>query len=52
MTFTRVRVATTMSTSMRQLETSRVDMIVLTFCVVGSYALSNRMFDVWVTSGQ
>ncbi len=23
--------------------------VVLTFCVVGSYALSNRMFDVWVT---
>ena len=22
--------------------------IVLTFCVIGSYALSNRMFDVWV----
>ncbi len=22
--------------------------VVLTFCVVGSYALSNRMFDVWV----
>ncbi|MDA0285401.1 MAG: tripartite tricarboxylate transporter permease [Planctomycetota bacterium] len=22
--------------------------VILTFCVVGSYALSNRMFDVWV----
>ena len=25
--------------------------VVLTFCVVGSYALSNRMFDVWVMLG-
>ena len=22
--------------------------VILTFCVVGSYSLSNRMFDVWV----
>ena len=22
--------------------------VIFTFCVVGSYALSNRMFDVWV----
>ncbi|MBG86295.1 MAG: hypothetical protein CMO80_05275 [Verrucomicrobiales bacterium] len=25
--------------------------IILTFCVVGSYALANRMFDVWVMLG-
>jgi putative tricarboxylic transport membrane protein len=25
--------------------------IILTFCVVGSYALSNRLFDVWVMVG-
>ena len=25
--------------------------IILTFCVVGSYALSNRLFDVWVMIG-
>lgn len=25
--------------------------VILTFCVVGSYALSNRMFDVWVMLG-
>jgi putative tricarboxylic transport membrane protein len=25
--------------------------VVLTFCVVGSYALANRMFDVWVMLG-
>ena len=25
--------------------------VILTFCVVGSYALANRMFDVWVMIG-
>lgn len=25
--------------------------IILTFCVIGSYALANRMFDVWVMIG-
>ena len=25
--------------------------VILTFCVVGSYALSNRLFDVWVMIG-
>ena len=25
--------------------------VVLTFCVIGSYALANRMFDVWVMLG-
>ena len=25
--------------------------VILTFCVVGSYALANRMFDVWVMLG-
>jgi putative tricarboxylic transport membrane protein len=25
--------------------------VILTFCIVGSYALANRMFDVWVMLG-
>lgn len=25
--------------------------VILTFCVLGSYALANRMFDVWVMTG-